>query len=162
MEILIDNPAEIGADRVVNAYAAREMYGGPLIIVDFGTATTFCAVSRGGDYMGGAICPGIKISLDALTDRASKLPSIEITKPVNIIGKNTVESMQSGVLFGYVGQVEYLIGKFKEELGKDAKVIVTGGLAGMIAMETGVFDEIKPNLTLEGLRMIYLKIIDDK
>jgi type III pantothenate kinase len=156
MRVLIDNPAELGADRLVNAFAAREIYGGPLIIVDFGTATTFCAVSREGDYLGGAICPGIKISIDALFSNTSKLPRIEIAKPENVIGKTTEQSMQSGVLFGYVGQVLYLVNKFKDELGADTKAIGTGGLARMISDEADVFHDINPHLTLEGLRRIYI------
>lgn len=156
VNILIDHPKELGADRIVNAYAARKIYGTPVVIVDFGTATTFCAVNRAGEYLGGAICPGIKISLDALFTKTSKLPQVEIRETDRVIGKNTVESMQSGVFYGYVGQVKYLTEKMRAEMGEpDAKVIATGGLASMIAKATDVFYDVNMDLTLEGLRLIY-------
>ncbi|MBQ7718872.1 MAG: type III pantothenate kinase [Clostridia bacterium] len=156
MNILIDNPKELGADRIVNAYAAKKIYGTPIVIVDFGTATTFCAINRDGEYLGGAICPGIKISVDALFTKTSKLPQVEILATDNVIGKNTVESMQSGVFHGYVGQVNYLASKMREEMGEpDAKIIATGGLANMISQATGIFCDVNMDLTLEGLKMIY-------
>lgn len=149
------NPSEVGADRIVNAVAALKLYGGPVIIVDFGTATTFCAVSAGGDYLGGAICPGIKISMDALFARAAKLPRVELAKPEHIIGKNTVESMQAGAVYGYAGQVDYIVSKMKAEMGPNVRVIATGGLARLIAEEAKSIDEINRKLTLEGLKIIY-------
>lgn len=156
MKILYNNPAEVGADRIVNAYAAKKLYGTPLIIVDFGTATTFCAVSENGDYLGGAISPGIKISTEALFTRTAKLPRVEISKPDAVIGKNTVESMQSGILYGYVGQVIYIVNKMREEMkAPEARVIATGGLANLIAAETDIFFDINGSLTLEGLRLFY-------
>ncbi len=156
INIRTENPREVGADRIVNAVAAYEIYGGPLIIVDFGTATTFCAVSSRGEYLGGAICPGIRISADALFQRAAKLPRVELCKPDCIIGKNTVTSMQAGIVFGYVGQVDYIVRRMKKEMGEDSiKVVATGGLAPLIASETETIDVINETLTLEGLRIIY-------
>ncbi len=156
IKIKYDNPAEVGADRIVNAIAVRKIYGTPAIIIDFGTATTFCAIDRYGDYMGGSILPGIKISLDALFTKAAKLPRIEITEPENIIGKNTVSSMQSGIYYGYAGSVAYIVKKMKAELGdKKIKVIATGGLASLIDKEAGCIDVIDRNLTLKGLKIIY-------
>ena len=156
INIKYDNPKEVGADRIVNAVAARAKYGSPLVIVDFGTATTFCAIDRNGDYLGGVIASGIKISMDALFEKAAKLPRIEIVKPNKVIGSNTVESMQSGAVYGYVGQVEYIVGRIKEELGApDCKVIATGGLAALIAEHADSIDFVDRLLTLEGLRMIY-------
>lgn len=156
MNIKLDNPREVGADRIVNAVAAFEMYGGPCIIVDFGTATTYCAVSEKGEYLGGAISPGIRISTDALFERTAKLPRIEIVQPESIIGKNTVASMQSGIFFGYIGQVEYIVNKMKEELkAPAAKVIATGGLSKLIATEAKSIEIVNGLLTLEGLRIIY-------
>ena len=125
---LYDNPREVGADRIVNAVAALKLYGGPVIIVDFGTATTFCAVTEKGDYLGGIICAGIKISMDALFAKAAKLPRVDIAVPENVIGKNTVESMQVGAVFGFAGQVDYIVKKMKKELGGNAKVIATAAL----------------------------------
>ena len=118
---LYDNPREVGADRIVNAVAALKLYGGPVIIVDFGTATTFCAVTEKGDYLGGIICAGIKISMDALFAKAAKLPRVDIAVPENVIGKNTVESMQAGAVFGFAGQVDYIVKKMKKELGGNAR-----------------------------------------
>ncbi len=152
---LYDNPREVGADRIVNAVAALKLYGGPVIIVDFGTATTFCAVTEKGDYLGGIICAGIKISMDALFAKAAKLPRVDIAVPENVIGKNTVESMQAGAVFGFAGQVDYIVKKMKKELGGNAKVIATGGLAHMIAKETKSIDVINEMLTLQGLKFIY-------
>lgn len=155
IKILYDNPEEVGADRIVNAFAASLLYECPVIIVDFGTATTFDVISKDGDYLGGAITPGISISLEALFQRAAKLPRINIVKPKRVIGKNTVESMQSGVVFGYVSQVDGIVQRIKEELSSEAYVVATGGLAELIAQESKTIKEVNLNLTLEGLRMIY-------
>ena len=155
LDIKYENPREVGADRLVNAVAALEKYKTDLIVVDFGTATTFCAVTKEGDYLGGAICPGIKISVEALFSKTSKLPRIELTPTKTVIGKTTVESMQSGVIHGYVGQVDYMVKLMREEMGCSAKVIATGGLSGMISEESTTIDVIEPNLTLDGLRIIY-------
>jgi len=157
ISIVYDNPREIGADRIVNAVAAFNKYGGPLVIVDFGTATTFCAISEKGEYLGGAIAPGIKISNEALFQRASKLPRVEIIKPKNIIGKNTVSGMQAGIFYGFCGQVDRIAGVMKEELGGNVKVIATGGLAELIASGSEMIDFIDPFLTMEGLLSIYEK-----
>jgi type III pantothenate kinase len=156
INIKYDNPNEVGADRIVNAVAARAKYGAPLIIVDFGTATTFCAVDKNGDYAGGVIATGIKISMDALFEKAAKLPRIEIVPPPSVIGKNTVASMQSGAVYGYVGQVEYMVKRIKEELNaSEAQVVATGGLAALIAEHTESIDFVDRLLTLDGLRIIY-------
>jgi len=161
INIKYDNPKSVGADRIVNAVAAHDIYKKPLIIIDFGTATTYCAVTKKGDYLGGAICPGIKISADALFEKAAKLPRIELIKPSHIICKNTVSSMQSGIVYGYIGQVDYIVTKMKEEMKsfgeEDPYVIATGGLAGLIFQESATIDEVNPFLTLEGLRIIYEK-----
>ncbi|RNC28714.1 MAG: Type III pantothenate kinase [Candidatus Dichloromethanomonas elyunquensis] len=153
--IVYDNPREVGADRIVNAVAAYDKYGGPLIIVDFGTATTFCAVSQKGEYLGGAIAPGIGISAEALFQRASKLPRIEIIKTKNIIGKNTISGMQSGIYYGYCGQVDRIVELMKAELTGKVKVIATGGLAELIAEDAKAIETIDPFLTLDGLLIIY-------
>lgn len=156
MNIKYDNPKEVGADRIVDAIAAYELYGGPLIIVDFGTATTYSVVSRNGEYLGGAICPGVRISMDALFQRTAKLPRVELTKPGTVICKNTVSSMQAGIIYGQVGQVDYIVERMKSELGEpDTKVIATGGLSKLIASESKAVDTINGLLTLEGLRIIY-------
>ena len=155
MAIKYENPRDVGADRIVNAVAAYEKYGGPLIIIDFGTATTFCAVAENGDYLGGAIAPGIGISTEALFQRAAKLPRIELAKPKTVICRNTIASMQSGIIFGFVGQVDEIVRRMKEELGHDVQVVATGGLANLIAQESGTIAHVEPFLTLEGLRMIY-------
>ncbi|MEE9199765.1 MAG: type III pantothenate kinase, partial [Dehalococcoidia bacterium] len=155
IRILYENPKEVGADRVADAVAAFHKYGGPVIIVDFGTATVFDAISKDGDYMGGAIAPGVDIAAEALFERASKLPRIELTPPTKAIGKNTVASMQSGLIFGYVGLVEGLVSRFRKELGDGARVVATGGLAAMMAKQTPVLEVVDPDLTLEGLRLIY-------
>jgi len=156
IHIKCDSPAEVGADRIVNAVAARAKYGAPLVIVDFGTATTFCAVDKNGDYVGGVIASGIKISMDALFEKAAKLPRIEIVKPDKVIGTNTVASMQSGAVYGYVGQVEYIVSRVKAELNaSDCKVIATGGLAALIAEHSDSIDYVDRLLTLDGLAMIY-------
>ncbi len=159
MKLLIDNPKELGTDRLVNAFAAEYLYGGPLIIIDLGTATTFCAINENGDYLGGAIYPGIKISIDALVEKTAKLPRVEITEPENAIGKNTITAMQSGIYYGYAGMIDYVVAKFKEELNSpNAKVVATGGLAKLIASESKSIDIINRDLTLTGLKLIHDKI----
>ena len=158
LNIKYDNPKQVGADRIVNAVAAIEKYGSPLIIVDFGTATTFCAISDKAEYLGGTICPGLKISSEALFNGAAKLPRVELIKPGKTICKATVEAMQAGIIYGYVGQVEKIISMMKKELGsEDIKVVATGGLSSLIHSETDSIDHIDKFLTLEGLRLIHLK-----
>lgn len=153
--IKLDNPKEVGADRIVNAIAAYKLYGGPVIIVDFGTATTFCAISKEGDYLGGAIAPGIEISAEALFEKTAKLPKIELVKPKHSIGSNTISAMQSGMFFGYLGLVNELIRRFKRKLGEDSVVVATGGQAELMGNESKFIDKINPFLTLQGLRMVY-------
>ncbi len=155
--ILYDNPKEVGADRIVNAVAASERYGGDLIVVDFGTATTFDCVSGAGEYLGGVISPGMGISVEALFKNASKLPRVELAKPKAVIGKNTVQSMQSGIIYGYVGLVEGIVRRLKKEFRSTPKVIATGGLSTLIARETDVVDHVDEHLTLDGLRLLYEK-----
>jgi len=155
VRICTDNPREVGADRVVNAAAAHRLYGGPLIVIDFGTATTVDAISKEGDYLGGAIAPGIGIAAEALFERASKLPRIELIPPEHAIGRNTVTAMQSGIMFGYVGLIESLVARIRRELGGKARVVATGGLAKVIAGETKVVDVVNLHLTLIGLRLIH-------
>ncbi len=157
MPILFDNPREVGADRIVNAVAAYEKHHSDLIIVDFGTATTFDYVTPKGEYAGGIITPGLIISANALFHEASKLPRVDFQKPRTVIGKNTVHSMQSGIVFGYAGMVHMLVKRMKDELGGDPKVIATGGQARLIASETDAIEEVDPNLTLEGLKIIYYR-----
>lgn len=156
INIKYENPREVGADKIVNAVAAIKLYGGPVIIVDFGTATTFCAVNSRRDYLGGIICPGIKISSEALFEKASKLPRIEIVKPKHIIGRTTVTSMQSGILYGFAGQVDHIVGLMKAEMDEPAvKVVATGGMAKLIASESKTIGHVNPLLTLEGLKAVY-------
>lgn len=156
LNVRYDNPKEVGADRIVNAVAATEKYGAPLIIVDFGTANTYCAINKDGEYLGGIITAGIKISMDALFERAAKLPKVEIVKPSCVIGKNTVSAMQSGAIYGQAGQVDRIVSEMKKELGCDnCKVIATGGFAGLIAAESTQIDVVDKTLTLEGLNLIY-------
>jgi type III pantothenate kinase len=155
IRICMDNPKEVGADRIVDAVAAHHLYGGPLIIVDMGTATTFEIVSKNGDYLGGAIAPGMLSSAEALFQRAAMLPRIELTSPNKVIGTNTIDAMKSGVVYGYVGLVESMVQRMQKELGGKVKVIATGGFSSLIAKETGVIDEVNPDLTLIGLRLIY-------
>lgn len=157
ISIKMDNPKEVGADRIVNAVAAHEKYRKHCIVVDFGTATTFDYVSASGDYMGGVIAPGVNISAEALFRQASKLPRIEIAKPSGVVGKNTVAAMQSGLFFGYVSLVEGIVERMKKELRVDPIVVATGGLARVFSGETAGIQIIDENLTLEGLRIIYEK-----
>ena len=155
ISIQYDSPRDVGTDRVADAVAALKLYGGPVIVVDFGTATVFDAVSADGKYLGGALAPGINLSADALYQSTSQLRRVELVPPATAIGKNTVAAMQSGLIFGYIGLVEGMVARFKSELGPEAKVIATGGLAELMARETTVFDAVNPDLTLLGLRMIY-------
>ncbi|WP_041366757.1 type III pantothenate kinase [Natranaerobius thermophilus] len=155
MHVKYDNPKEVGADRIVNAVAGYTLYGGPLIIVDFGTATTFCAISEKGDYLGGAISPGISISTNALFERAAKLPRVELTKPANLIGKNTVSSMQSGIFYGFIGQVDGIIKKMRQEFNQAPTVVATGGMAHLVYPESETINILNSYLTLEGLKIIY-------
>ncbi|MBP2662522.1 MAG: coaX [Firmicutes bacterium] len=153
--IKYENPREVGADRIVNAVAAYAKYGGPLIVVDFGTATTFCVLAENGDYLGGAIAPGIWISTEALFQRAAKLPRIELIKPKSVICRNTINSMQSGIIYGFVGQVDEIVRRMCAELEREVTVVATGGLANLIAKESHTIDKVDTFLTLEGLRLIY-------
>lgn len=155
LHIAYPNPREIGSDRLVNAAAAYHHYRTALIIVDFGTATTFCAVTADGHYLGGAIAPGLGIAADALFSRTAKLPKIDLVRPKTVIGKDTVGSMQSGIVFGYAGLVDELVQRMQTELGQKAKVIATGGLAALIAPESRMIQEVRPYLTLEGLELLY-------
>jgi len=157
MPILYDNPREVGADRVVNGIAAFEAYGKglPIIVVDFGTATTFDAISAKGEYLGGVICPGPQISADALFQRAAKLPRIDVKKPARVIGTNTVNSMQAGLFWGYVDMVEGLVRRMKVELGGEAVVVATGGLASVVSPESALIEHVDPELTLRGLRLVW-------
>jgi len=161
IKILYDNPYELGTDRIVNAVAGYSEYGGPLIIVDLGTATTFDVVSEFGEFLGGAIAPGIGISISTLSNKTALLPKIDLKKPSSAIGKNTLACMQSGCYFGFLGQIKEIIKRIKAELPKEPKIIATGGLANIIN-ESKLFDEIDPDLTLKGLRIIYDRVILDK
>jgi len=156
VRIRMDNPREVGTDRIVNAAAAHHLYDGSIIVVDIGTATTFDTISKEGDYLGGAIATGIGTAAEALFARAAALPRVELVRPQHAIGTNTVAAMQSGIVFGYVGLVEGIVARIQEELGKKATVIATGGYAEIIARETDVIDTVNPDLTLVGLRLIYL------
>ncbi|MHA7966155.1 type III pantothenate kinase [Paenibacillus sp. CAU 1782] len=155
LNIRYENPREVGADRIVNSVAAIEKYGAPLIVVDFGTATTFDYIDEHANYLGGAIVPGIGISTEALYQRAAKLPRIELVKPKSVIGRNPVTSMQAGIIFGYAGQVDGIVNRIRAEFGVSPRVIATGGLAELISAESETVDEVDPLLTLEGLRLIY-------
>ena len=158
LNILYDNPRELGADRIVNAVAGITLYGGPLIIIDLGTATTFCAIDEKKRYLGGAVTPGIGISMEALFQRASKLPRIELTPASSVICKNTVSAMQSGIYYGAIGQVDGIVRRMKKEMGyKEIKVIATGGLADLIASQSETIDVIDPLLTLKGLYILFKK-----
>lgn len=158
MEIKIDNPKEVGADRLLNASAGFDIYKSPLIIIDFGTATTFDVISEKGEYLGGAIAPGLMLSLDALTEKAFKLPRIDLEKPPLVVGKNTPHCMQSGVVFGYAGMVDSMVERISKELGYQLKVIATGGLAKLIQPVSLTIEEVVDDLTLSGLFMISKKI----
>jgi type III pantothenate kinase len=155
VKIRYDSPRDVGADRIVDAVAAYKLYGGPACVVDFGTATTFDAISAKGDYLGGAIAPGMGIGAEALFSRASKLPRVDLIRPPRAIGANTVHALQSGFIFGYVSLVEGMVARFRAELGPDMRVIGTGGLVRVIAPETDVIEVVNPWLTLEGLRMVW-------
>ena len=156
LNIKYENPREVGADRIVNAIAALSLYGGqPLVVVDFGTAITYCYLNEKGDYMGGVIAPGISISTEALYMKASKLPRIEIAKPAQVLGKNTVAAMQSGIFYGFIGQVEGIVSRLKAMSKQEPFVVATGGLAELIANETTMIDVVEPFLTLKGLHIIY-------
>lgn len=161
VNIKYDNPKEVGADRIVNAVAAYNTYKRALIIIDFGTATTFCAVTKNGDYLGGTICPGIKIAAQALFEKTAKLPEVKLIKPSTVICKNTASSMQAGIIYGYVGQVDYIVAKMKQEMAEvdseEPLVIATGGLANLMAKESKTIQKVDSYLTLEGLRVIYEK-----
>ena len=161
IKLLVDNPAEVGADRIIDALAAHKKYGGPLIIVDFGTATTLDCVSAAGEYLGGAICPGVEVSRDALFSHASKLSSIVLTKPPKVIGTNTADYLRSGILWGYGGQVDSLVQRMSEEWGETPQVIATGGLAPLIADYSDAIDVVDTHLTLDGLKMIWHKLRED-
>ncbi len=155
VRVKYDDPKGVGADRVVDAAAVQKLYGGPAVIVDLGTGTTFDAISAEGDYLGGAIAPGLSIAADALFQRTAKLPKVDLVRPPSVIGRNTVNAIQSGLIFGYVGLVEGMVARFRGELGPSMKVIATGGLAGLIAQETKVIDIIAPWLTLDGLKIVW-------
>lgn len=155
IRIRYDNPREVGADRIVNAVAAHARGQGPVIVVDFGTATTFDCVASDGEYMGGVIVPGVQVSLDGLLARTAKLPRIELANPPAVIGRNTPHAMQSGIIHGYASMVDGLVGKIQSEMPEPCRVIATGGLASLICAHTRVVDEVHPELTLEGLRLVY-------
>jgi type III pantothenate kinase len=155
IKLLVDDPATVGADRIVDAVAVNELYKGPACVVDFGTATTFDAITADGEYLGGAIAPGIGIAADALATRTAKLPRVDLQVPPSVIGRNTVHAMQSGLMLGYIALVEGMVSRFKVELGADMRVIATGGLAETVARHTSVIDILAPWLTLDGLRIIW-------
>ena len=158
IDIKYENPRELGSDRICNAVAAYTLYGGPCVYIDFGTATTFGALDERGAFLGGCICPGMKLTSEALVSGTAKLPHFELVMPERVIGKTTVGNLQSGVINGYVGQVIYLVNEIRREMGRpDAKVIATGGMARMISAKSGVIDHIDGLLTLKGLRLIYEK-----
>jgi len=162
MSIALKNKGQIGIDRLVNAVAAKELYGVPAVIIDFGTATTFCAVDGFGRYLGGAITSGLAISRDVLHERTAKLPLIEIREPARAIGRDTIEAMRSGLFYGYIDMVEGMVKRFKEELGQKAKVIATGGLSKLIASGTNKIDIVDMDLTLKGLNIIYREMGDGR
>jgi type III pantothenate kinase len=155
VKIRYEDPRAVGADRVCDAVAVMKLYGGPACVVDFGTATTFNAITREGEYLGGAITAGVNLAAEALYTHAAKLPRIDLQRPPSVIGRNTVHAMQSGLLFGYVSMVEGMVSRFRAELGDDMKVIATGGLAEVVAKETPVIQHIAPWLTLDGLRILW-------
>lgn len=155
MPILYEPPSDVGADRILNGVAAYEAYGGPVIVVDFGTATTFDVITEKGEYAGGVICPGIGISADALFHRAARLPRVDVRDPESVIGKNTVSSMQSGLYYGYASMIEGLITRIRQELGQPVRVVATGGLAETLSVEIPAIEAVEPVLTLTGLRLIW-------
>jgi len=155
IRIRYEDPRQVGADRVADAVAVLKLYGGPACVIDLGTATTFNAITKSGDYLGGAITAGVNLAAEALYTRAAKLPHMDLQRPPSVIGRNTVHAMQSGLLFGYVSMVEGMVARFRSELGSDMKVVATGGLAEVVAKETSVIDIISPWLTLDGLRIIW-------
>lgn len=155
VRICMDNPKEVGTDRVVNAVAAHQLYGGPVIVIDLGTATTFDVVSAEGDYIGGVISPGISIATEALFSRTAALPRVELTHPKRTIGTNTIAAMHSGIVFGYAGLIENIVNRIQKELGTKARVVATGGYASLLAQETSVIEVVNQDLTLDGLRFIY-------
>jgi type III pantothenate kinase len=155
IRIRMDNPREVGADRIVNTVAGYKLYGGPTIVVDLGTATTFDTISREGDYLGGAIAPGPMIAAEALFQRTAALPRIPLVHPQKAIGTNTISAMQSGIMFGYTGLVEGIVARIEKELGEKATVVATGGYGGIFAQETSVFNVVNPDITLIGLRLVY-------
>jgi type III pantothenate kinase len=150
-----DNPKEVGADRIMNALAAHHLYGGPAVVVDFGTSTNFDVVSAKGEFLGGALAPGIEISIDALAARGARLFKVEIQRPRSVIGKSTVEALQSGLLYGFTGQVDGVVRRIVSELGEDAAVIATGGLASLVMEESETIEHYEPDLTLIGLRLVF-------
>ena len=154
MAILYDNPKEVGADRIANAVAAFDLYGGPTVVVDFGTGNNFDVISADGEFLGGAIAPGVEISLDALFGRAAALQSVELVAPRSVIGRNTVESLQSGAVFGFAAQIDGMVERFRSELGS-CTVVATGGLAPLIAPEAATIEHVEPFLTLHGLRIVF-------
>lgn len=160
MPIKYDNPREVGADRIANAVATFELYGGPAIIVDFGTGNNYDIISEAGEFLGGAIAPGIEVSMDALVGRASALSSIELSEPRNVIGKSTVESLQSGAVYGFAASVDGMVARFQAELGGDAVVVATGGLASVIAPVASSIEHVEPFLTLHGLRIVHARNTD--
>ena len=162
LKIALKNKRQVGVDRLVNAIAVKRIYGAPAVIIDFGTATTFCALDKNGRYMGGAITSGLAISRDVLHERTAKLPLIEIKKPGHTIGQDTLEAMRSGLFYGYVDMVEGMIKRFKAKLGRKAKVIATGGLSKTIASGTKNIDAVDPDLTLKGLNIIYRDMVKGK
>jgi type III pantothenate kinase len=153
--IRYDDPREVGPDRIVNSVAARERYGAPVIVVDFGTSTNFDVVSPEGEYVGGVIAPGIEISMDALFARAARLVKVDYATPPSVIGKTTVGGLQSGLVYGFAGQVDGIVGRIRAELGADARAIATGGLADLVAPHSATIEAVDPNLTLEGLRLVW-------
>lgn len=156
INIKYESPKELGSDRICSAAAAYALYGGPVIVIDFGTATTFNVITKNGDYLGGAICPGVKISMSALVENTAKLPKVELTKPKSIIGKSTIQCIQSGLVYGYVGQVDYIISRIMKELcADDIKVIATGGMANIIINDSIYVKRVNRTLTLQGLHLLY-------
>lgn len=155
MPVLYENPQDVGADRIANSIAAYQLYGGPVIVVDFGTATTFDAITKSGEYMGGAICPGITISADALFEKTAKLPRVEIREPPNVIGRNTIHSIQAGLFYGYISLVEGMLKRIRAALGRKSYIVATGGLAELISKEVKLINKIEPHLTLHGLKILY-------